>query len=41
MKRSPDWCRIVMNADTNQIVESLDVANIDALEISGKAWKKP
>jgi len=39
MKRSPDWCRIVMNADTKQIVEGLDVANIDALEISGKAWK--
>ena len=40
MKRYPDWCRIVMNADTNRIIQELDVANIDALEISGKAWKK-
>jgi hypothetical protein len=39
-KRDIDWCRIVMNDDTKKIVQGLDIANIDALEISGKAWKK-
>jgi SAM-dependent methyltransferase len=33
------WCRIVMNTATQNIISSLDVANLDALEISGQSWK--
>ena len=39
-KRELDWCRIVMNNDTKEMIHSLDIANLDAIEISGKAWKK-
>jgi SAM-dependent methyltransferase len=39
-KRELDWCRIVMNEDTKKMVHELDIANIDAIEISGRAWKK-
>ena len=33
------WCRIVMNTATQDIISSLDVSNLDALEISGKQWR--
>jgi SAM-dependent methyltransferase len=34
-----NWTRIVMNAETQRIVEQLDVTAIDALEISGSSWR--
>jgi len=34
------WQRVVMNRTTDQYVRSLDVANMDALEISGKDWAR-
>jgi len=33
------WCRIVMNNATQNIISSLDVSNLDALEISGQQWR--
>lgn len=32
------WCRMIMNKSTQSIIESLPVAELDALEISGHAW---
>jgi SAM-dependent methyltransferase len=33
------WCRVVMNQATQDIVASLPVQDLDALEISGRAWR--
>lgn len=35
----PHWCRIVMNNATNAFVASLVPERLDALEISGTAWR--
>lgn len=35
-----DWCRIVMNERTKELVSSLNHRQMDAFEISGRAWKK-
>lgn len=34
------WLRLVMDDATDRLVSSWDVANMDALEISGSAWNK-
>lgn len=34
------WHRVVMNRTTDQYVRSLDVGNLDALEISGSDWQR-
>jgi SAM-dependent methyltransferase len=33
------WCRIVMNNATQNIIASLAVTELEALEVSGQAWK--
>jgi SAM-dependent methyltransferase len=35
----PHWCRIVMNRATNEFVANLVPNRLDALEISGTAWR--
>ena len=40
MGKGLDWCRIVMNQETRNLISNLDVANMDALEIWGRSWKK-
>ncbi|HET6236293.1 MAG TPA: methyltransferase domain-containing protein [Acetobacteraceae bacterium] len=35
----PHWCRIVMNSATNEFVANLVPNRLDALEISGTAWR--
>ena len=35
-----DWVRVVMNRETEAFVKTLDVSNMDALEISGTAWAR-
>jgi len=33
------WCRIVMNRETQKIVTGLDIPRLDALEVSGNRWQ--
>lgn len=33
------WCRVVMDRETEKIVSNLPMADLDALEISGEKWK--
>src|SRR4051794_38663118 len=33
------WCRVVMNRETTERVSRLDPRMLDALEISGSAWR--
>lgn len=35
-----DWCRIVMNESTKNLIGSLNYSQMDAFEISGRAWKR-
>jgi SAM-dependent methyltransferase len=39
VKEMAHWCRIVMNEANEEFVRSLQPATLDALEISGEAWK--
>lgn len=32
------WCRVVMNQETERIVNTLDIGQLNVLEISGKKW---
>lgn len=34
------WCRVVMNNETKNLVSNLNYKNFNALEISGRHWKK-
>ena len=34
------WCRIVMNQETKKLLENLDCAGMQALEISGEYWQR-
>lgn len=34
------WCRYVMDQATEKLVSNLDCKNFDAVEISGRRWKK-
>jgi len=36
---SGDWCRVVMDRETRQLVAGLNYPQLDALEISGGRWK--
>ena len=32
------WCRVVMNRETMNLINALDVSRLDALEVSGTRW---
>lgn len=38
-KGGEHWCRIVMDQETQKLINSLPVSNLDVFEISGKKWK--
>jgi len=40
MSKSEHWCRHVLNIETRNLVSSINFSELDALEISGKEWKK-
>ncbi|MHB8095702.1 MAG: methyltransferase domain-containing protein [Candidatus Aminicenantales bacterium] len=33
------WCRIVMNRETEKLIAALDTKRLDALEVSGNRWQ--
>jgi 2-polyprenyl-3-methyl-5-hydroxy-6-metoxy-1,4-benzoquinol methylase len=33
------WCRVVMDQETDKLVDSLNIPSLDVLEISGDKWK--
>jgi len=35
-----DWCRVIMNQSTLSLIQNLDTSSMNALEISGRDWKK-
>jgi SAM-dependent methyltransferase len=40
MNKPVHWCRYVMDTETKKLLLDINYSELDALEISGKGWKK-